>query len=44
MIFSLYTVYKKYDDDKNWLSNQRKIASVIASVRIILLSTIDQRG
>ena len=24
MIFKLYTVYKKHDDDKNWPSNQKK--------------------
>ena len=32
MIFRYYTVYNKHDDDKNWLSNQRKIESIIASV------------
>ena len=25
MIFKLYAVYNKHDDDKNWGSNQRKI-------------------
>ena len=40
MIFSLYAVYKMHDDDKNWRSNERKIASTIASARAILLSTV----
>ena len=39
MIFRLYTVHNKYDD-KNSQSNHRNIASIIASVRIILLPTI----
>ena len=42
MIFRLYTVYNKRDDDKNWRSNQRKIESIIASARIILLLTVQQ--
>ena len=37
MIFKLYTVYNKHDDDENWRLSQRKIASIIASARIILL-------
>ena len=36
-----YIVYKKHDGDKNWRSNQRKIASSIPSTRIILLPTVD---
>ena len=40
MIFRRYTVYNKHDDDKNWLSNQRKTVSIIASARIILLPTV----
>ena len=40
LIFRLYTVYNNHDDDKNWQSNQRKIPSIIASARIILLSTV----
>ena len=41
MIFCLYTVCKKHDDDENWQSNQRKIPSIIASDRVILLLTVD---
>ena len=41
MIFILYTVYKKHDVDKNWSLNLKEIASIIASVRIILQSTVD---
>ena len=46
MIFSLYTVYKKRNDDKYWRLNQRKIASIIdSSTRIILLPTVwDNKG
>ena len=40
MIFNLHTAYKKHEDDKNWRSNQRKIASIIACARIIFLPTI----
>ena len=36
MNYSLYIVHKKHNDDKNWQSNQRKIANIIASARIIL--------
>ena len=42
-IFNLYTVHDKYDDDKNFWSNQRKIASIVASVQIILLLTVIQQ-
>ena len=35
-----YDVELRFNDDKNWCSNQRKIASIIASVRIILLPTV----
>ena len=41
MIFSLYIVYKKYNDDKNWRSNHRRIASIITSPRIILLPAVN---
>ena len=40
MIFSLYTVYKKHDDDKNSRPNQRKSASITANAQIIVLSTV----
>ena len=40
MIFSLYTAYNKHENEKNWRSNQRKIASIITSDRTILLSTV----
>ena len=40
MNFNLYDIFKKHDDDINWLSNQRKIASVIASAQIILMLTV----
>ena len=43
MKFRLYTVYNKHDDDKNWRSDQRKIASDITSARIIFLPTIEAR-
>ena len=36
IIIRLYTVYTAWDNE-NWQSNQRKIASIIASARIILL-------
>ena len=39
MIFRLYTAYNK-TDKKNWQLNQRKIASIIASARIILLPIV----
>ena len=39
-MFSLYPAYKKHDDDKQWESNQKRIASVIARARIILLSIV----
>ena len=42
MIFSLYTVYKNHDDDNNWRSNHRKIANIIASARIVLLSIVNR--
>ena len=35
MIFSLYIVYKKHDnEDKIWKSNHKKTISIIARVRI----------
>ena len=40
MILSLETAYKMYDADKNWRSNQRKIANTVASAQIILLPTV----
>ena len=40
MIFRLYTVYNKHNDDKNWRSNHRKIASIIAFAPVWLLSTV----
>ena len=43
MIFSLYTAYKKHNMDKNWRSNQNKIASIFASAGTILLPT-ETRG
>ena len=33
-------MYKKHDNDKNLRSNQKKIASIIASAEIILLLTL----
>ena len=42
MIFRPNTVYNKHCDTKNWRSNQRKIASIIASAQIILLPTVDR--
>ena len=35
MTLNFYIVRKKRDDDKTWQSNQIKIASIIASARII---------
>ena len=40
MIFRLYTVNNKFFYYKNWQWNQRKIASITASARIILLPTV----
>ena len=40
MIFSLYTVHKKHDDNKNWRSKNRKLTSIIINARIILLSNL----
>ena len=37
MIYKLYSVYKKHNDDKNWRLKKRKIASIIASAQMILL-------
>ena len=39
MIFRVYTAYDKHAIIKIGNKNQRKIASIIACVRIILLST-----
>ena len=39
-MFDLFTVYNKHHDDKNWRSNLRKIASIIANARTILLPTV----
>ena len=39
MIFRVYTAYDKHAMIKIGNKNQRKIASIIACVRIILLST-----
>ena len=38
MIFSLYTVYKKNDDDENWRGDQYK--EKMSSSRNILLPTV----
>ena len=43
MIFSLSIVYTKHIDDKNWLSKQSKITSIITSAWIILLPTVGHR-
>ena len=40
MNFRLYIIFNKHNDDKYWRSNQRKIGSVIARARIILLPTV----
>ena len=40
MIFNLHAVYKKRDNEGNWLSNQKIIASIIASTQKILLPSI----
>ena len=40
MIFRLYIVYNKHNDDKNLCSNQRKIACIIPSARINLVPVI----
>ena len=36
----IYAIKLKLNDDKYWRSNQRKIKSVIASARIVLLPTV----
>ena len=44
MIFRLYSVHNKHElKKKNWQSNQRKITSIIASARIILLPTVSHK-
>ena len=40
MIFMLNTLYNKHEMIEIGIQNQRKIASIIASTRIILLSTV----
>ena len=38
--FRVYIVYKNHKDEKNWLSNERKIMSIITNAKIILLPTV----
>ena len=40
MIFNFYPVYKKYDYDKKWRANEKKITSIIAIARINLLPIV----